>query len=294
MKSAPALDEPGHLSAQGLTTTKGPQPPHYEEAAVILDEPTGRPPQDGEQAMSPKVYAIAQQKGGSGKTVLAADLAWWLAQQDQRVLAIDADPQATLSRRLGWTEDVQVPGTTTDVLAGGMSAEEAAIASPTLPGVDLLVSDAGLADHDEADASVTRWRDHLPSLTRWDAVVIDTSANLKAATLGAVLASHVLAVPAKVAGESIDALVELVEAVHAVGRTVDVVIPNEYDGRRSNAARIVADLAGAFGDRVTPPVRVGVAVQDAYDAGLPTSAYAPSRAVARDLQAVCAIIAATN
>ena len=51
--------------------------------------------------MSPKVYAIAQQKGGSGKTVLAADLAWWLAQQDlgpsyreyRRVLALlDDDP----------------------------------------------------------------------------------------------------------------------------------------------------------------------------------------------------------
>lgn len=243
-----------------------------------------------------KVYTIAQQKGGVGKTALAADLTWHLAAAGVRVLAIDADPQHTLSERLGWTEDMEVPGFTSDVLGGDMSAQDAAIPSPSVPGVDLLVAEVGLGDLDEDAAVVRRWWEHLAEPQPWDAVVIDTAPNLKMGTLAAVVAADVLTVAAECAGESLSAMTEFVRQMMTPaeqvrpGRQIAHVVPMKYAQRESVSRNALADLTAAFGDRVTPPVRRSTTVPQAYDHGLPVSAYRPTSPVAQDFQAACAAI----
>jgi chromosome partitioning protein len=123
------------------------------------------------------VYTVALSKGGSTKTTTAAEIAAALAAAGRRVLAIDLDQQGNLTTRLGLTEDSEVPAVAAEVLTGEATAAEAAVPSPTVPGVHVLAGTHDLADMDthQVPDLVTALRDHLPTVAeRFDDVVIDT------------------------------------------------------------------------------------------------------------------------
>lgn len=139
--------------------------------------------------------AVANQKGGVGKTTSAINLAAVLARRGRRVLAVDLDPQFALTRRLG-VRPHQLANTIVDVLAGWTAAAEAVLGD--IHRMDVLPATRELAGVELALAGeVGResvLRDTLDGLA-YDLVVIDTPSNLGLLTVNALLAADVVLAP---------------------------------------------------------------------------------------------------
>jgi chromosome partitioning protein len=245
------------------------------------------------------VYTLAILKGGSGKTTTSADLAAALVGMGRRVLAIDLDQQGNLTKRLGVTEDTELSAVAADVLVGEASALEAAVPSPSVPGVSVLVGSQDLASLDQRPEIITSLRDYLPELVdHWDDVVIDTPPALGLLTLSALAAADVVIAPVECATEAYDQLGKLNEFVAQriaprlrVGQRIHWIVPTKYHSRQLIDREVVELLTEQFPGRVTSPIRDAVAAKDAYTDGKPVSVYAPRSAIAEDYaQALAPII----
>ncbi len=141
------------------------------------------------------VVAIANQKGGVGKTTSTINVAAVLARRGRRVLAVDVDPQFALTRRLG-VRPRALAKTIVDVLAGWTGASEAVLsgvhAMDVLPGTrELAGVELALAGEVSRE---TVLRDALQPLD-YDHVVIDTPSNLGLLTVNALLAADLVVAP---------------------------------------------------------------------------------------------------
>lgn len=230
------------------------------------------------------IYTVALGKGGTTKTTTAAELAFRLAATGRRVLAIDSDEQGNLSTRLGLTDETEVAGTTADVMRG-MDAEDAAIPSPTAPGVDVLAGTPALNQiSGERTPEVTVcWRDYLPTLDRWDDVVIDTPPALSILTQAGLTGAEHVIVPVPMEGEAIEQTRRLVVFMEErirktrLNRNIEIgtIIPTKFRANRSLDQEVLEVLQGVYGAKVTVPVRETVTVRDAYLAHMPVGAYDP-------------------
>jgi len=244
------------------------------------------------------VYTLAILKGGSGKTTTSADLAAALVAMGRRVLAIDLDQQGNLTKRLGVTEDTELSAVAADVLVGEASALEAAVPSPSVPGVSILVGSQDLASLDQRPEIITSLRDMPELADHWDDVVIDTPPALGLLTLSALAAADVVIAPVECATEAYDQLGKLNEFVAQcvaprlhVGQRIHWIVPTKYRHGRLIDREVVEVLTEQFPGRITSPVREAVAAKDAYTDGKPVSVYAPGSAIAEDYaQALAPII----
>lgn len=248
------------------------------------------------------VYAIALSKGGSTKTTTAAEVAASLAAAGRRVLAIDLDQQGNLTTRLGITDDTEISAVAADVLTGDASAAEAAIASPSVPGVDVLAGTHDLEDIERNPEVISALRDYLPTLAnQWDDIVIDTPPALGLVTLSALAAADVVIAAVACETEAYDQLPRLEKVIEnriakrlRPGQQIHWLIPTRYDVRRLLDREIVEQLQARYPGRVTSPVREAVAVRDAYTAGMPVSVYAPGTPIVEDYAAALAPVIKTS
>lgn len=238
-----------------------------------------------------RVYAVALAKGGSTKTTTAAELAHGLAGRGLKVLALDLDQQGNLTTRLGLTRDTEVEATAADVLTGDATPRQAAVASPAVPGVEVIAGTSQLAAVEHLPEIAAALRDELPALTGWDAAVIDTPPALGLITLAALAAADTIVAPVACEAEAYEQLTRLGTFVRgrvarlAPGAHIAAVIPTRYDSRRRLDREVVELLGEKWPDEIRPPVREGVVAKDSYIAGQPVSAYAPKSGVAADYAA---------
>lgn len=165
--------------------------------------------------------AILNQKGGVGKTVTAVQMAAWLTGKGKRVLSIDLDPQANLSKTLNGDEDPAL--TTFDVLTAGTHVAEAAVPTPY---GDLIASAHRHKKLSTVDAVLgsnpdkTFLLDDALALCEdaYDYAVIDTPGVRDTLAYNALVAADHIVVPAQGDDYSIDGLAQLADSVRITRR----------------------------------------------------------------------------
>ncbi len=205
-----------------------------------------------------RTLAIANQKGGVGKTTTAVNLAAALAEAGRRVLLVDLDPQGNATMASGIDKnEARLNGF--EVLLEQEPASAAIVAAPA--GFDLIPGGSDLTAAEvklmEAMAREQRLRDVLvPVRDRYDYILIDCPPSLSILTLNALTAADAVIVPMQCeyfALEGLSALLNTVQAVKArLNARIEIegILRTMYDVRNNLANDVSAQLNEHFGDKV--------------------------------------------
>ena len=232
-----------------------------------------------------KVIAIANQKGGVGKTTTAVNLSASVAAQGKRVLILDLDPQGNTTSGYGISKRTVQAGTY-QILIGENTAEEALCHTDYQ--VDVIPSNIQLSgaaiELVEMDKRESRLRQALaPIADRYDYIFIDCPPALDLLTLNGLCAADTVLVPIQCEFFALEGLSELMSTVRTVKKMYNKYIELEgvlltmYDGRLNLTLQVVQEVKKFFGDKVyatTIPRNVRLAEAPSY--GMPVNYYDPA------------------
>jgi chromosome partitioning protein len=207
-----------------------------------------------------RVIAIANQKGGVGKTTTAVNLAASLAAAEARTLLVDGDPQGNATSGVG-VDRQKIRETIYDVVIGAATLEDAIVrdghfkyldVAPATP--DLAGAEVELVDRPRRDRMM---RDALASVRDgYDYVLIDCPPSLGLITLNMLAAADSLLIPLQCEYYALEGLSQLLNTVHLVQRSVNPqlaiagVLLTMYDARLNLSRQVAADAREYFGAEV--------------------------------------------
>jgi chromosome partitioning protein len=207
-----------------------------------------------------KVVAIANQKGGVGKTTTAVNLAASLAVAEQRTLLIDGDPQGNASSGVGLTRD---PGQKTvyDVLIGSATLQDVIHTAVQFKHLDVAPATADLAaaevelvDQPHRERAM---RDAIALVRdQYDYVLIDCPPSLGLITVNMLAAADSLLIPVQCEYYALEGLSQLLNTVHLVQRSlnerlgIEGVLLTMYDARLNLSRQVAADAREYFANQV--------------------------------------------
>jgi chromosome partitioning protein len=233
-----------------------------------------------------RVYAIANQKGGVGKTTTAVNLGAFLATFDQRILLVDLDPQANATSCLG-IDKKSVKNSIYDVIIGDIPAYKNILFNPKLK-LSLLPSSPALAGAEVELVSVisreTRLREALhPLIERYDYILIDCPPSLGLLTLnGVVAAKDGVIIPVQCEYLALEGIGQLNQTLSRIRTAIfpDLrvrgVVLTMFDVRTKLSADVVNEINRHFPDQVfTSIIPRSVRLAEAPSYGQPISVYAP-------------------
>ncbi|MHA1540491.1 MAG: ParA family protein [Alphaproteobacteria bacterium] len=203
-----------------------------------------------------KTIAIANQKGGVGKTTTVINLASALAMSHKKVLVIDLDSQGNASTGLGCEHKNRIE-TIGDALTGGKDIEETIYKTQT-DNLFLIPATTQLIQTEiDLDRHYSRLKEIIFSLkSKYDYILIDCSPSLGTLTLNALTASDKVLIPLQTEFFALEGLNHLIQTISSVKRDLNAsldiegVILTMYD-RRNNLSEVVAnDVRQCFGDLV--------------------------------------------
>jgi chromosome partitioning protein len=206
-----------------------------------------------------RIFCIANQKGGVGKTTTTVNLAAGLAVHGQRVLMIDLDPQGNATMGSG-VDKRTLPNTVYQVLIGATDIATAMVQAPT-GGYDVLGANRELAGAEvelvEFEHRETRLRDALSAVEgQYDFILIDCPPSLSLLTLNGLCAAHGVIIPMQCEYFALEGLTDLVNTIKRVHAHLN---PNlkiigllrvMFDPRMTLQQQVSDQLESHFGDKV--------------------------------------------
>lgn len=248
--------------------------------------------------MTAQIFAIANQKGGVGKTTTAVNLCAYLAGAGCQVLLVDSDPQANATTSLGI--DPRKPGTSLyDVLMDNRPVQEAVTAT-TLPGLSLVPANLDLAGA-EVEMAARMAREQLlsralqPLHCQYDYVFIDDPPSLGLITINGLTAADGIIIPVQceyLALEGLSQLLNTIEQVRKVlnGRLkVAGVLLTMSDARTNLSTQVEEDVRAHFPlETFETLIPRSVRLSEAPSHGLAVLSYAPESAGALAYEALAA------
>jgi chromosome partitioning protein len=233
--------------------------------------------------VKPRVLAVANQKGGVGKTTTVINLGASLAVYEQPTLLVDLDPQSNCTSGVGHEPGDSDP-TSYRLLAGDLPEGQPPYCRTGFPYLDLLPSTADLAGAEVELVGMVgrefRLRDALASFRDHRFVLIDCPPSLGLLTINALAAADAVLIPIQCEYFALEGVSELMRTIEEVRRylnpalSIDAVLLTMYDERTNLGQQVADEVRRVFGDIVQSsliPRNVRLAEAPSY--GLPVHAY---------------------
>lgn len=232
-----------------------------------------------------KIIAIANQKGGVGKTTTAVNLSSCLAYKGKKVLIIDIDPQGNTTSGFGVDKN-SIHKSTYDVLINNENIEEAMV-DTMMENLKLCPSNVNLAGAEVELVSVisreTRMKTVLSDIRdKYDFIIIDCPPSLGLLTVNALTAADTILVPIQCEYYALEGLSQLMNTVKLVQKhlnpnlDVEGVVLTMFDARTNLSIQVVEDVKKYFKNKVYRTVIPrNVRLSEAPSYGLPIILYDP-------------------
>lgn len=230
--------------------------------------------------------AVLNQKGGTGKTTTAINLAAGLAQSGRRVLLIDMDAQGSVGVSLGINGEFSIY----HVLIDGVPPQEAAV--PIRDNLDVITANETVASAEIVLTNTSRrekvLRERCASLTSYDYVILDCAPSLSIMNQNALTFAESVLVPVACDYLSLVGVKQVLKTIRRIEELcvhpVEVlgVLPTFHDARARITHEVMRNLKGFFGEKVLPPIRLNTRLKEAPSHRKTIYEYAASSTAAQD------------
>jgi chromosome partitioning protein len=281
-------DRAPHEPAPGEEARTYPAAPSYGSAiqAEASDRATRPAPDPGLSDRQGRIIALANQKGGVGKTTSAITLGAALAELGQRILLVDFDPQGGCAIGLGFEPGLIEVSIYNALLDRTCDVDEVIIKT-TVPGLDLLPSNIDLAAAElmlvqEVAREQTLLRVLAPLRVKYDFILIDCPPSLGLLTINALTAADGVIIPLECEYYALRGMALLMDSIDRVKERlnprlqIDGILATMFDPRTLHSREVHGRVKEAFGPSVFETViRKTVRFAEAPVAGEPILNYAP-------------------
>lgn len=232
-----------------------------------------------------KIIAIANQKGGVGKTTTTFNLGTCLALDGKKVLLVDADPQANATSGIG-VDSEQAQATVYECLVDGVAGADA-VTQTCIKNLDIICSHIDLVG---AEIELMKRPDRERALSKvlaplrdiYDFILIDCSPSLGIITVNALTASDSVIIPVQAEYFALEGISQLLNTIRIIKSRLKPTLEIEgflltmYDARLRLANQIFEELKGHFGDMVfTTVIPRNIKLSESPSHGMPVALYDP-------------------